>query len=548
MVDDSRSSDGAGAVADFSALPKVGEIVGGLYRLVRLLGEGNFGRVYVAQRVDVPEHQVALKIMLRAMYTGRDVERELVMLAAASHPHMVQLKDHGMSADYVWFTMPVYEGETLSQRLQRGTLSLQEAYDYFVPLAHSLAALHNAGLRHQDLKPENIFLADFAGRIHPIILDLGVAAEKSAKFIAGTLLFASPEQTAALVNHDDDAQLTEKIDTYGLAATLLLSLVGMELFPGSHAGTHNEMLQAQRLRVTNPLDDDALPTLQGRARQMLSKAFCRWFCEDPVERPTMEQMAEQLEVLLEQRREQQQLEERKRSQQRMKLLQARVGFFALVAVAIGVVVFAYTQRETWILANQLQQAREKEAVSYDSLQTCQGAQQLTLSELTECKRERSANQQEYQKSLLQVSRARDEISASSAACVANLRACEDEANNAAAMALLERDKLISDNETRFLSMQTSLQAERDEQSKLAQDRAAMLEVWERTTNKCITDLAQCRAGRSVRVAGDDNPYADGATKNVPSQRVSPGAAAGEDKPSGAVSEGVPVQEQTPTWD
>src|SRR5690606_37659069 len=126
-------------------MPRVGDVVGGHYRLVRTLGEGMFGQVYVAERTDVPEHRVALKVLSRDMYAGRNVERELVMLAAASHPHIVQLKDHGMTEHYVWISMPLYEGETLDERLERGTLSLREAYDIFVPIARGVHALHERG-------------------------------------------------------------------------------------------------------------------------------------------------------------------------------------------------------------------------------------------------------------------------------------------------------------------------------------------------------------------------------------------------------------------
>ncbi len=180
-------------------LPEEGDVVGEHYSLVRKLGEGTFGRVYVAQRIDVPEHQVALKILPRSLYVGRNVDRELVMLATVGHPHVVQLKDHGTTDEYVWLTMPVYEGQTLQERLeQKGTLSLREAYDIFRAMAYGLEALHDAGLRHQDIKPENIYLAVFGPRIHPVLLDLGVAAEKDASFIAGTALYASPEQIFAL--------------------------------------------------------------------------------------------------------------------------------------------------------------------------------------------------------------------------------------------------------------------------------------------------------------------------------------------------------------
>src|SRR5690348_7693962 len=86
--------------ADARILPDEGDVVGGHYLLGRRLGEGMFGRVFVAERTDVPEHRVALKLMTRAVYAGRNVERELSMLAAASHPHIVQLKDHGIEGDF----------------------------------------------------------------------------------------------------------------------------------------------------------------------------------------------------------------------------------------------------------------------------------------------------------------------------------------------------------------------------------------------------------------------------------------------------------------
>src|SRR5438105_10376348 len=128
VVDASNSAGGAPGPFRTDLLPEVGDLVGRHYRLVRLLGKGMFGKVYVAERIDVPAHQVALKLVPREVYSGRNVERELVMLAAASHPNIVQLKDHGMTSGYVWLTMPVYEGVTLADRLKRGSLELAGAY------------------------------------------------------------------------------------------------------------------------------------------------------------------------------------------------------------------------------------------------------------------------------------------------------------------------------------------------------------------------------------------------------------------------------------
>jgi len=244
-------------------LPSVNDVIGGVYRLMRLLGAGMFGRVYVAQREDVPEHQVALKILPRSHYVGRNVERELVMLATVGHPNVVQLKDHGMTAEYVWLTMPVYRGETLAERLDRGPLSLREAHDIFVAIARGLEALHGAGLRHQDIKPDNIYLANFGGRVHPILLDLGVAAEREATFVAGTALFASPEQLASMRGRMGELPLSEKMDTYCLAATRLVSLAGEERYPGITADTMDELSRALDIRADKPLPAESVPEATG---------------------------------------------------------------------------------------------------------------------------------------------------------------------------------------------------------------------------------------------------------------------------------------------
>jgi len=244
MVGADDDGDGEGADGTQDALPVVGDVVDDTYRLVSRLGEGMFGRVYVAERTDVPEHRVALKVINRVIYAGRNVERELVMLAAATHPNIVELKDHGMTDEYVWLTMPLYDGETLAERLERGTLELREAYEIFLPIARGVEALHARNLRHQDIKPENIYLANFAGQAHPVLLDLGVAVEKNADFVAGTALYSAPEQIEALGGVARDGDLSEKVDTYCLATTLLYSLVGEENFPGATARTPFDIVSA----------------------------------------------------------------------------------------------------------------------------------------------------------------------------------------------------------------------------------------------------------------------------------------------------------------
>ena len=308
---------------DKTALPEQGDIVGGHYRLVRPLGEGNFGKVWVAERLDVPEHRVAMKILPRSLYAGRNVERELVMLATVGHPNVVQLKDHGIEADFVWLTMPVYEGETLGERLDRGVLTMREAYDIFLPIARAVEALHTLGLRHQDIKPENVFLARFGNRLHPVLLDLGVAAETDATFVAGTALYAAPEQLAAILGMERDGDLSEKMDTYCLGATLLLSLVGDKYFPGSKALTRRQVIESHQVRASKPLNDAALLDLPEVIRVELSQHLSRWMSTDAAARPSMSQVCIDLEVLLEPEREAERAEQRAKDRQKRALSRAR---------------------------------------------------------------------------------------------------------------------------------------------------------------------------------------------------------------------------------
>ncbi|MEO7330654.1 MAG: protein kinase, partial [Minicystis sp.] len=363
------------------ALPKEGDLVGTHYRLTKLLGQGMFGKVYVAQREDVPEHRVALKLLPRALYAGRNVERELVMLATVGHPHVVQLKDHGTTPDYVWLTMPVYQGETLAERLERGCLGLREAHDIFLPIARGLEALHAAGLRHQDVKPENIYLANFCGQVHPILLDLGVAAERDAPFVAGTALYGSPEQVAVLSGGVPGiVPISEKMDSYGLATTLLMALLGPARFPGEEARDRRELHEAHLLRARAPIPDAVLPELTGAPRALLQKALAGWLALEQDQRPAMSDLAREMDLLLEPEREAGRAVVRKAQQQRATLQRFKMAVGALLLAAAGAGAVMYGKRETLRVAGELERAREEGAKSFDKLETCAAAHRMAMVE------------------------------------------------------------------------------------------------------------------------------------------------------------------------
>ncbi|WP_155798836.1 serine/threonine protein kinase, partial [Sorangium cellulosum] len=505
---------------DPSILPDVGQLVGGLYRLGRLLGKGMFGKVYVAQRVDVPEHQVALKLMPRSLYAMRNVERELVMLATVGHPHVVQLKDHGMNADYVWLTMPVYEGETLAQRLERSPLGMREAHDIFLAVARGLEALHAAGLRHQDVKPDNIFLARFAGRVHPILLDLGVAAEREASFCAGTALYASPEQIHALNGFPGVVPLTEKMDTYGLATTLLYSLVNPRDFPGESAQTRTELVKSHEIRADRPLADNALPDLTGRPRQLFQEALKRWLAIDPHERPTMTQLAEELDVLLEPEREAEREAERLRIKQKTSYLRVRIAAGAMTLVGCAVVLLGVSKRETLRLANELDRARQMGAESFDKLDTCIASHQIAQSDMTACRSAREQDRAEFNETLASLQKSGTateaeharQIQSLHATHAARLKTWEDRAAEAEKASLADRERLAEAEKAR-----AALVTERDEARALAEQRAAELAAATQARAACDTERVSCIAERDRLRTEAADPYEAPPSPGKPAQ-------------------------------
>lgn len=281
-----------------------GTLVGGRYRIVSRVGVGAFGDVYKADDQDVPGHRVALKMLREPALSqaARDEAlRELKLIAAVFHPSLVLFKDHGWFEDRLWFVMPWYEGETLESRMRRvqdGRLGISraQARRIFEPLARALATLHGSGIRHQDIKPENVFLArikgisgagDEDGGILPILIDLGVAAKEHEALIGGTPVYFAPEVAAHYAQIGGEA-VGPKADVFALALALRNALEP-ETEEDVPAGAVEAFIQR---RATQPP-----PPPTRRDLKFLRPYFARWLAADPAERPTADELARELEVL-----------------------------------------------------------------------------------------------------------------------------------------------------------------------------------------------------------------------------------------------------------
>ena len=213
-----------------SPLPRAGEWIDERYQILRPLGRGGMGAVFVAQ--DRAGREVALKVLLghRAESEARfRVEAEA--LAKLNHPGIVVVHDFGVTpGGMAYLVMGLVEGESLDDHLkQRGTLEPMRAVDLAAQLAHALAHAHKAGVLHRDLKPENVLITP-DGRA--VLTDFGVAKvvdqsqhlSKTGQLL-GTPAYMSPEQAMGKVR-----EVGPGTDVYGLGSTLYDMLCGRPPF------------------------------------------------------------------------------------------------------------------------------------------------------------------------------------------------------------------------------------------------------------------------------------------------------------------------------
>ena len=148
----------------------------GHYRIVRLLGSGGMGDVYLARDLTL-ERDVAIKLLPADRGDHDDTRRRLLheaqAAAALDHPNICAVHEVGQTADgRAFIVMQYVEGEALSAVLRRGPLPVRDALVLCAQIAEALAVAHRRGIVHRDLKPQNVMVTP-SGR--PKLLDFGLA-------------------------------------------------------------------------------------------------------------------------------------------------------------------------------------------------------------------------------------------------------------------------------------------------------------------------------------------------------------------------------------
>jgi len=260
----------------------------GPYEILSPLGAGGMGEVYKARDTRL-DRTVAVKVLPTHLSSSPEVrqrfEREAKTISQLSHPHICSLHDVGSQDGVEYLVMEYLEGETLSDRLARGPLPLEQTLRFGVEIADALDKAHRQGIVHRDLKPGNVMLTKSGVKL----LDFGLAKVLQPETpiesltsaptaprhvtrdgtILGTLSYMAPEQL-------EGKKADSRADIFALGATLYEMATGRKAFSGES--------QASLIAAILSSEPAPIATVQPMTPPALERIIKTCLAKDPDDR------------------------------------------------------------------------------------------------------------------------------------------------------------------------------------------------------------------------------------------------------------------------
>ena len=274
-------NDGSSLRAAGGTQQLVGSVIAERYHILKKLGEGGMGAVYLGEHVKMGRKS-AIKVMAQSMAHDPDAiarfNREAANAARINHPNVCQIYDFGETPDgVIYLAMEFIEGEALTDLIEReGALDAPRAAKIIQQAADALQAAHDMGIVHRDLKPDNIMVTRGRGGEDVVkVVDFGIAkamggaeGQKVTKtgLVVGTPEYMSPEQLSG-------DRVDGRSDIYSLALVLYRMLTGMLPFEADSA---QEVMIKRLTDEPTPLNE-AIPgtTFPPRLQHVLTGALRR---------------------------------------------------------------------------------------------------------------------------------------------------------------------------------------------------------------------------------------------------------------------------------
>jgi hypothetical protein len=252
----------------------------GAYRVLRQIGEGGMGSVWLAEHTMLGR-RAAIKVLHSSF--SRDAAivtrffNEARAATAIEDPGIVQIFDFGHGADgSAYIVMELLEGDTLDRRLSRfGRLGVHDALRIMRQVASSLGAAHQRGIVHRDLKPENIFVVrdpEVASGERAKIVDFGIAklvgdpsVKTQTSAVMGTPTYMSPEQCRGA------GQVDQRSDVYALGCVLFALVVGRPPFQAEGIGD----IIAMHLREPAPVPSMVAPGIPPEVDAIVARCLAK---------------------------------------------------------------------------------------------------------------------------------------------------------------------------------------------------------------------------------------------------------------------------------
>ncbi len=212
--------------------PQEGTVINGRYRLKKKIGQGGMGAIFRAQDMELGE-DIAIKFLAAGMVDDEILGRfrqEVSLSRQFSHPNVIRMYDIGSWGENKFMTMEVLEGQDLGAIVRPGPLPVEQGLELLIQAANALAVVHDHGVVHRDVKPDNFFLTN-DGVLK--VMDFGIAKRQQtstgltrANVTAGTPQYLAPEQASNF------GGVTHLADVYALGCIAYKMFTGSVPFDG----------------------------------------------------------------------------------------------------------------------------------------------------------------------------------------------------------------------------------------------------------------------------------------------------------------------------